>query len=166
MRKYAIAVMSLDRIGIINNVTGAILSVGGNIDKMSQTVMDGCFTILITARFPDEATLEIVGQTITKGRRAVPSGRERSALSRPEERAGSPAAQYLLPDGHRPRPKGDCSRDHQLFCWPIFSSLYPVCVDFRLIRCGCGARIVDFSSTGGLAGRVVENTLLSGAAFF
>jgi len=64
MNKYAIAVMSLDRVGIISSVTGTILKLGGNMDKMSQTVMDGCFTILITAVFPDETIPEEVRRAI------------------------------------------------------------------------------------------------------
>jgi glycine cleavage system transcriptional repressor len=58
--KYVIAVLSLDRVGIISNVTGTILQLGGNIDKMSQTVMDGCFTILITAVFPRRCTADSI----------------------------------------------------------------------------------------------------------
>ena len=67
--KYVIAVLSLDRVGIISNVTGTILHLGGNIDKMSQTVMDGCFTILITAVFPHRCTAEFIRAEIeSRGR--------------------------------------------------------------------------------------------------
>jgi len=67
--KYAIAVMSADRVGIINNVTDSILQIGGNIDKLSQTVMDGFFTILITAVFPAGPDAESIGEAITEGGR-------------------------------------------------------------------------------------------------
>lgn len=68
--RFAIAVLSRDRIGIIGNVTGAVLKLGGNIDEMSQTVMSGCFTILITAEFPDDLDGEAIRSEIAReGRR-------------------------------------------------------------------------------------------------
>ncbi len=65
--KYAIAVITLDRVGIISNVTGTILRLGGNIDKMSQTVMDSCFTILIIAAFPARVDAEGIRGGIEQG---------------------------------------------------------------------------------------------------
>lgn len=66
-RKFVIGVVSADRVGIISNVTSTVLRLDGNIDRMSQTVMDGCFTILITAVFPEATDADVI-------RRAVESG--------------------------------------------------------------------------------------------
>jgi glycine cleavage system transcriptional repressor len=43
--------MARDRVGIVAGVTEAIARQGGNVDAMSQTVMRGYFTIIITAGF-------------------------------------------------------------------------------------------------------------------
>lgn len=45
--------MSHDRVGIIADVTGAIKSLNGNLQDMSQTVMKGYFTMILMAEFPD-----------------------------------------------------------------------------------------------------------------
>ena len=50
---YMISVMSHDRVGIIADVTGAIKSLHGNLEDLSQTVMKGYFTMLLLATFPD-----------------------------------------------------------------------------------------------------------------
>ncbi|MFW5864211.1 MAG: glycine cleavage system protein R [bacterium] len=64
--KYVIAVLSFDRVGIVSNVTGTIFELGGNIDTISQTVLDGCFTILVTAVFPEGPTADSVREAIEK----------------------------------------------------------------------------------------------------
>jgi len=55
-KDFVINVMSVDRVGIISSVSAAILDLGGNIDALSQTVLQGYFTIIITARFADAVT--------------------------------------------------------------------------------------------------------------
>jgi len=55
-RDYVLTVMSLDRVGIVAGVTEAILELGGNIDAISQTVLRGYFTIIITLRFDEEVS--------------------------------------------------------------------------------------------------------------
>ncbi len=69
--RYAIAVMSMDRVGIISNVTGTIVDLGGNIDKMSQTVMDNCFTILLIVDFPNKIEAQAVSDAVAKGGRSL-----------------------------------------------------------------------------------------------
>lgn len=53
-RDYVLTVMSLDRVGIVAGVTDAILELGGNIDAISQTVLRGYFTIILTVEFDEE----------------------------------------------------------------------------------------------------------------
>ena len=43
--------MSRDRVGIVAAVTRALNELGGNVDALSQTVMRGYFTLIITASF-------------------------------------------------------------------------------------------------------------------
>jgi glycine cleavage system transcriptional repressor len=50
-KDYVISVMSLDRVGIVAGLTEAVLELGGNIDAISQTVLKGYFTIIVTAHF-------------------------------------------------------------------------------------------------------------------
>ena len=47
--------MSDDRVGIISAVTGGVFQAGGNIDRISQTVVEGCFIIMVIAEFSDGA---------------------------------------------------------------------------------------------------------------
>lgn len=48
-----LSVMSLDKIGIVAGLTEAITELGGNIDAISQTVMRGYFTIIVTVHFDE-----------------------------------------------------------------------------------------------------------------
>ncbi len=56
--EYVVSIMSRDRVGIVAGVSAAIRDLGGNIDAMSQTVMRGYFTIIITASFPEGTDME------------------------------------------------------------------------------------------------------------
>lgn len=69
-KKFAIGAMSFDQVGIVSNVTGAVAELGGNIDKISQTVVDGCFTIVLTAVFPPGVNRETLKERLdTNGAR-------------------------------------------------------------------------------------------------
>ncbi len=48
---YVLSVMALDRVGIVAGMTEAIVELGGNIEAISQTVLQGYFTIIVTVRF-------------------------------------------------------------------------------------------------------------------
>ncbi len=52
-RDFVLSVMSLDRPGIVAGLTQAITELGGNIDAISQTVLQGYFTIILTVRFDE-----------------------------------------------------------------------------------------------------------------
>lgn len=58
--EYVITVMARDRVGIVAGMVKAIAKQGGDVNAMSQTVMRGYFTIIVTASFgaaPDVAAL-------------------------------------------------------------------------------------------------------------
>jgi glycine cleavage system transcriptional repressor len=59
-RDFVIAVMARDRVGIIAAVTRAILDLRGNVEALSQTVLRGYFTFILTVSFPEEASAETI----------------------------------------------------------------------------------------------------------
>ena len=52
--------MSEDRPGIVASVSGSVLELEGNILSLSQTVVEGYFTIILVAEFPDQVTEEVL----------------------------------------------------------------------------------------------------------
>ncbi len=64
MKRYVISLLAPDRVGIVKNITTAISDLGGNIDGMSQTVVNGYFTIILTATFSKELSVETIRERI------------------------------------------------------------------------------------------------------
>lgn len=58
--RFAISVMSRDRIGIVRDVTNALAPWQANIDFVSQTVVVDYFTLTLVARFPEPHTADEV----------------------------------------------------------------------------------------------------------
>jgi glycine cleavage system transcriptional repressor len=58
MREYIISVMSRDRPGIVAAVSGAAAKLGGNITHLSETVLRGYFTMIMSVEAPDGLELE------------------------------------------------------------------------------------------------------------
>lgn len=75
MREYIVTVMAQDRVGIVRDVSGAIAGLGGDISHLSQTVLRGYFTLIISAKLPGEpselAVRQAVERTGTLGEFAV-----------------------------------------------------------------------------------------------
>ncbi|MBN1900328.1 ACT domain-containing protein [Candidatus Sumerlaeota bacterium] len=67
--KYAVSVLSEDRPGIVASVSGAISELDGNIIALSQTVVEGYFTIIVLAEFPEK----VLGETLRE--KLVQSGK-------------------------------------------------------------------------------------------
>ncbi len=61
-----ISVTTKDKIGIIANVTKSIELMDGDLTDLSQTVMDGYFTMILSAGFPDKLTADAVKSNITE----------------------------------------------------------------------------------------------------
>ena len=49
--RYVISVLVKDKVGILRGVSAAVTDLGGNIDGVSQTVLEGYFTVILTATF-------------------------------------------------------------------------------------------------------------------
>ena len=64
MKRYVISVLAPDRVGIVKSITTAITDLGGNIDGMSQTVVHGYFTIILTATFAQAVSQDDIQQAI------------------------------------------------------------------------------------------------------
>jgi len=54
--QFVISIMSLDRVGIIYEVSTAISQMGGNIADSRQSVLCGYFTMILLAEFPPAVT--------------------------------------------------------------------------------------------------------------
>lgn len=63
-RDYVISVMSVDRVGIIAGLSEAIFEFDGNVDALSQTVMRGYFTVIVTAHFESDVGREEIAQAV------------------------------------------------------------------------------------------------------
>ena len=59
-KQLVISVMSKDRPGIIADITGAILDLGGDLADLNQSVLGGYFTMILIAEFDDTVTAEDV----------------------------------------------------------------------------------------------------------
>jgi len=63
-KDFVINVMSIDRVGIISSVSEAVLDLGGNVEALSQTVLEGYFTIIITAHFEEDRDPEALAEAV------------------------------------------------------------------------------------------------------
>lgn len=60
MPDFIVSVTARDRVGIVADVTTALRDLGGNITHLSQTVVRGHFTIMLSAEMPAGATPELI----------------------------------------------------------------------------------------------------------
>ena len=70
-QEFVVTVTSVDRVGIVSGLSEALLELGGNIDALSQTVMRGYFTLIVTVRFDEERERQEIADAI---RRKGPEG--------------------------------------------------------------------------------------------
>lgn len=63
--KAIITVIGKDRVGIINDVSKILLEKNINILDISQTILNGCFTMMMVVEFTDEnSDLSIVKESL------------------------------------------------------------------------------------------------------
>ena len=58
--------MAQDRVGIVRDVSSALASVSGNISHISETVMRGYFTLILSVEMPDERTQAEIRQAVER----------------------------------------------------------------------------------------------------
>lgn len=63
-QEYIITVMARDRPGIVAGIGEAIYKLGGNIEELSQTVVRGYFTIIVSATFSNILSCEEVRDAV------------------------------------------------------------------------------------------------------
>lgn len=86
--RYVISVLVPDRVGILRDITAAVADMGANIDAISQTVVEGYFTLILTAAFPAGTAADTVRAQILA--RFRPD--EASVIVRPYHAAAAPGA--------------------------------------------------------------------------
>jgi glycine cleavage system transcriptional repressor len=59
-RKYIITLMAANRVGILAAVTTSLTELGGDLQEVSQTVMQNFFTIIMAAEFPDHRDPDVI----------------------------------------------------------------------------------------------------------
>ena len=64
--RYVIALLVADRVGILRDLTSSVARLGGNIDGIRQTVVNGYFTVTLTAEFPRARAAEKVREAIAE----------------------------------------------------------------------------------------------------
>jgi predicted amino acid-binding ACT domain protein len=77
---YVLNVMSDDHPGIVAAVTGAVESLGGNIDACSQTVLGGYFTLIMIVSLPEPTEPEAFTERV---RWSESLGSEYQVIARP-----------------------------------------------------------------------------------
>lgn len=105
-KDYVISVMSLDRVGIVAGLTEAIMELNGSIDAISQTVLQGYFTIIVAARFDEEVAPQALVAAVRA--RGAPGELEVSVQARrpAEPRPVVPDAQRFILTVSGPDRKG------------------------------------------------------------
>jgi glycine cleavage system transcriptional repressor len=59
-KRYIITLMAANRVGILAAVTTSLAELGGDIQEVSQTVMQGFFTIIMAAEFPENRDPSVI----------------------------------------------------------------------------------------------------------
>ena len=63
-KRYVISVLVSDRVGVLRDITSAVTDLGANIDGISQTVVEGYFTVILTATFSKSHSPDEIRSTI------------------------------------------------------------------------------------------------------
>lgn len=66
MKDYILTVMAQDRVGIVRDVASALTELDGNITHVSQTVMCGYFTLIVSVQVPDDRSLLEIRQAVER----------------------------------------------------------------------------------------------------
>jgi glycine cleavage system transcriptional repressor len=59
-RRYIITLMAANRVGILSAVTTAMAELGGDLQEVSQTVLQRFFTIILAAEFPEHREPQVI----------------------------------------------------------------------------------------------------------
>ena len=62
--RYVLSILIADRIGILSAITSGVTDLGANIEGISQTVVQGYFTVIMTVAFPQAVGEEDIRRAI------------------------------------------------------------------------------------------------------
>jgi glycine cleavage system transcriptional repressor len=95
---FIVTVTAADRVGIIQNVAGSLREIGGNILELSQTVMRGFFTIILSVEFDQSQDVAALTEEITqRGKRFQLEVNVLAVAAEPAARSGeSGGERYIL----------------------------------------------------------------------
>ncbi len=102
-KQYVLSVLIADRVGILSEITTAVTELGANITGISQTVVQGYFTVILIAEFD----AEIEEQTLCKAVENRFRAGETSVIVKrfvPARRIASAGDRYILTMSGRDRP--------------------------------------------------------------
>lgn len=104
-KKFVISVLVADRAGIMRDIASAIADMGANIDNISQTVVEGYFSVILTASFPEKNDCERITTAIaTNFSKNEASIIVRSCSEMPAPRKPHNGEKYVLVVAGRDRP--------------------------------------------------------------
>ncbi|MFO1019080.1 MAG: ACT domain-containing protein [Planctomycetales bacterium] len=63
-KRYIISLMAANRVGIVAALSTALAELGGDLQEVSQTVMQGFFTIILAADFPEHRDPDVIVEHI------------------------------------------------------------------------------------------------------
>lgn len=64
--RYMISVVVPDRVALLRDITTPLTDMGANIDGISQTVVEGYFTVLLTASFEDGRSADAIRAALSE----------------------------------------------------------------------------------------------------
>jgi predicted amino acid-binding ACT domain protein len=95
--RYVVSVLVGDRVGILRDITSAVTDMDANIDGISQTVVEGYFTVILTAAFDEPVDPEAIRTAIAKNfARGEVSILVRPYVEREVARFNAPNDRYVL----------------------------------------------------------------------
>ncbi len=73
-KRFVISILVPDRAGIMRDLTSAVTDLGANINSVSQTVVEGYFSVALTVTFADAQTATAVQAAIARNFRSGEAG--------------------------------------------------------------------------------------------
>ncbi|MDO8682332.1 MAG: ACT domain-containing protein [Armatimonadota bacterium] len=101
--EYIVTVMARDRVGIVADVSRALAGLGGNITDLSQTLLRGYFTLIISVEAPDGVGLEDVKSAVASAGGPGEFGVGVKPFE-PQEAVPTPSDRFVLTTRGKDRP--------------------------------------------------------------
>jgi glycine cleavage system transcriptional repressor len=92
VQRFITSVFVADRVGLLRDVTQAVFALDGNIGSIRQTVVDGFFTLVFTADFPEQVSAEALRALVAS---ALDAGAVVTVMECPD------APKAVVPEGSR-----------------------------------------------------------------